>query len=181
MCISNLIQWGIHSLSNAFSKHIQLVIHAYPTWYPCAYPVYPMGYPLFIQRILQAYPNGHPWLSNRLSKHIQTDIPFIQLDIWLDNWSDLRPGHPGGFLHCHPNLHSGTRSCIICCFRWAAIALNERGASVTRVHIQPALLHQAGPLCCCRHCCTSATNAAKQAAASFRCSRHGFVTLLIHE
>jgi hypothetical protein len=37
MCISMFIQWDIHSLSNALSQHIQLVIHVYPTEYPNIY------------------------------------------------------------------------------------------------------------------------------------------------
>jgi hypothetical protein len=58
--------------------------------------------------------------------------------MWISNL--IQPGHPGGFLHCHPDLHSGTKSCIICGFRIEVQmgchrALNERGASVTRFHI----------------------------------------------
>jgi hypothetical protein len=127
--------------------HIQQDIHVH-------IQSYPMLYPLFIQCILQAYPywlstpiqqdiHVHiqfiqwdiHYLSNSFSKQIQlvilayptgySNIPFIQLNIQWDIWSDLLPGHPGGWMtrNCHPDLHSSTRSCIICCFRWAATVL----------------------------------------------------------
>ncbi len=52
---------------------------------------------------------------------IQKDIQLdISSDISLDILSDLLPWNPGRFLHCHPGLHSGTGSCTICGFGWAA-------------------------------------------------------------
>ncbi len=111
----------------------KLVIHAYPTGYPHAYPVYLMGYPLFNQRILQAYPTCYPCLSNRLSNHIQRDMSFIQLDIWSDLW----PGHPSPGVPALPSRstfwHQVLHHLLLQMGRHCA--LNERGSSVTRVHI----------------------------------------------
>ncbi len=142
-----------HAESTLYPMHSpsisKLVIHSHPTGYPCAHPVYPMGHPLFIWHILQAYPTGYPCLSNRLSKHIKRDIPLIHLDIQLGISSDLLPGHLGWFLHCHPDLHSGTRSCIICCFRWTATMLWTRGVSNACENPTAgplALLHPTWPL-----------------------------------
>jgi hypothetical protein len=57
-----------------------------------------------------------------ISLDISSDIQSaISSDISLDISSDLLPGNPGRFLHCHPSLHSGTGSCTVCGFGWAAI------------------------------------------------------------
>jgi hypothetical protein len=69
MRTSNRIQWNIHSLSNAFSKHIfkriSMCISSLSNEISTIYPTH-----------FQAYPTGY--LSNRISKHIQMDIPLIQ-------------------------------------------------------------------------------------------------------
>jgi hypothetical protein len=168
---------------------IQCIIQAYPTGYlcrlskgyPCAYPVYQMGYPLFIQCISK-------WLSMPIQHNFRLDIQLdIQLDrISISNWIS--------YLICSPGLRAGScianPNCILAPGPASSAASdgltpcserkNERGASVTRVHIPlpHALRHPAG---CRSHCCAAATNAAHQAAASIRCAMHGFVTLLIHE
>jgi hypothetical protein len=195
-------------------------IHSYPTGYPCAYPQpYPIRYPLFIQCILQAYPN---WLSTPIQQDIHVHIQFIQWDIhYLSNTFSKHIqlvvlSYPTGY----PNISKGISqlsnwisdwiSGLICCQGIQAgscIAIqicilapgpaspaasdglppcSEGKRGVRNACSYPtagpaALRHPAGPLCFRRHCCLAATNAVQQAAASFRCSRHGFVTLLIHE
>jgi hypothetical protein len=170
--VSNAISTLYPMHSPSISK---LAIHAYPTGYPCAYPVYPMGYPLFIQSILQAYPTGYPNISKGIS-HFSN---------WISIW-----------IICSQGIQAGSCIAVQICILARGPAssatsdglpqCSERKRGVCNACSYPtagppALRHPAGPLCCSRHCCAAATNAAQQAAASFRCSRHGLVTLLIHE
>ncbi len=61
------------------------------------------------------------WISFWISFWISPQISNWISDTSSDISSDLRPGNPGRFLHCHPSLHSGTESCTVCGFGWAAI------------------------------------------------------------
>jgi hypothetical protein len=71
--------------------------------------------------------------------HILLDI-FLDIasDISLDISSDLLLWNPGRSLHYHPILHSGTGSCTICCFGWAATdPERNRGVCEGNVCLQP--------------------------------------------
>ncbi len=145
---------------------------------------YPMGYPIFIKclsnrismfipslsnGISNNYPTHPPSISNWLSKPIQQDIQTypngypigypIGYLIWtaaLESWRVPALSSLSAFWH-----HVLHRLWLqMGCHR----ALNERGASVTRVHVP--LLHSARPLCCRCCCCAAATNAAQQPPAS---------------
>ena len=67
------------------------------------------------------YPSKSNWLSMPIQQDIQTDPKGYP--IYPIGYLTWRPVNPGGFLHCHPDLHSGTWSCIICGFGWAATVL----------------------------------------------------------